>query len=247
MAIDDPIRALEQQFEMEDLSSSPVTKKVLHLVSLFQLIWPFNKLAETLTSHLAADSMERIRLMLETFAAEISKHSKELEQLRKTISEQEAQAREEVSRELLLDAARKAENTRAKDRVKRIGLILANSVTEPKHTDADEVEEMMRVAMELSDRDIQLLRELVRIEGPTVQAQGRIERYDAQTRWEQGSWGTKVDPELDSVFSKLESYGLVSRIPPSNNLNIMADFQNRYVLLRKGLRFVSLIQSVTRS
>ncbi len=29
MAIDDPIRALEQQFEMEDLSSSPVTKKVL--------------------------------------------------------------------------------------------------------------------------------------------------------------------------------------------------------------------------
>src|ERR1700737_4642200 len=162
MSIDDPIRALEQRFEMEDLSSSPVTKKVLHLVSLFPLIWPFNKLAETLKGHLAADAVERIRMMLETCVNEISKHTKELEQFRKTISEQEAQAREEVSRELLLDAARKAENTRAKERVKRIGLILANAVVEPKQTDADEIEEMMRVATELSDRDIQFLRELVR-------------------------------------------------------------------------------------
>ncbi|SRR6266436_230155 len=245
MAIDDPIRALEQQFEMEDLSSSPVTKKVLHLVSLFPLVWPFNKLAEALKGHLAADAVERIRLMLQTCANEISKHTKELEQFRQTISEQQAQAREEVARQLLLDAARKAENTRAKDRVKRIGLILASAVTETGQTDADEVEEMMRVAMDLNDRDIQLLRELVRVEGSTVQAQGRLERYDAYTRWEQCSWGTKVDPELDSVFSKLESYGLVARIPPPNNLNIMADFQNRYVLLRKGLRFVNLIRSIT--
>jgi chemotaxis protein histidine kinase CheA len=247
MAIDDPIRALEQQFEMEDLSSSPVTKKVLHLVSLLPLVWPFTKLAETLKGHLAADALERIRLMLETCVSEISKHAKELEQVHKTIGEQQAKAREEVARELLLDAARKVENTRAKDRVKRIGLILANAVTEPKQIDADEAEEMMRVAMELSDRDIQLLRELVRVEGSTVQAKGRLERYDAHTRWEQCLWGSRVDPELDSVFSKLESYGLVSRIPPPSNLNIMADFQNRYVLLRKGVRFVTLIQTLSKS
>ena len=34
-------------------------------------------------------------------------------------------------------------------------------------------------------------------------------------------------------FSKLESYGLVSSIPPPN-LNLMAEYQNRYGLLRKG-------------
>ena len=101
----------------------------------------------------------------------------------------------------------------------------------------------MRVAMELSDRDIELLRELVKLEGATVGTQGRIARNDAHTRWEHGSWGTRINPELDSVFSKLESYGLVSRIPPPNNLNIMADYQNRYLLLPKGLRFVTLIQS----
>jgi hypothetical protein len=148
---------------------------------------------------------------------------------------------------LLLDAARKAENTRAKARVKRIGLILANAVVEPKPTDADEIEEMMRVATELSDRDIEPLRELVRIEGDAVRAQGRVARYDAHTRWEQGSWGTRIVPELDSVFSKLESYGLVSRIPPPNNLNILADYQNRYVLLPKGARFVDLVQSLAKT
>ncbi len=156
MAIDDPIRALEQQFEMEDLSVSPVTKKVVHLVSLFPLGWPFNKLAEKMKGHLYLDSIERIRLMLETCANEIAKHAKALEQLHKTISEPEAQAREELSRALILDAARKAENTRAKERVKRLGLILANAVVEPKPVDADEVEEMMRLAMEMSDRDIEL-------------------------------------------------------------------------------------------
>jgi hypothetical protein len=46
MAIDDPIRALDQQFEMEDSSVSPVTRKVVSLVSLFPLIWPFSKLAD---------------------------------------------------------------------------------------------------------------------------------------------------------------------------------------------------------
>jgi hypothetical protein len=49
------------------------------------------------------------------------------------------------------------------------------------------------------------------------------------------------------VFSKLESYGLVARIPPPNNLNISADFQNRYVLLKKGARFATLIREAATS
>ena len=51
-----------------------------------------------------------------------------------------------------------------------------------------------------------------------------------------------MDPELDSTFSKLESFGLVVRLAPPNNLNIMADFQNRYALLRKGLDFAGFVR-----
>ena len=67
----------------------------------------------------------------------------------------------------------------------------------------------MRVAMELSDRDITFLGELKRIEGDMLQTKDHIPRYEAHMKWEHGFWGTQIDPEIDSVFSKLESYGLV--------------------------------------
>ena len=240
MAIDEPFDALEQQLRMEDLSVAPATKIVLDLVSLMPLKWPFNKVAERIKGHLAADSVQRIRLMLDTCVSEVRKHDREISELHDAATAEESEAREAILRDLIIDAGHKAENTRAKERVKRIGIILGNASVESKQTEADEIEEMMRVAMELSDRDIDLLRELVRIEGPTLQMRDHIPRYDAYLRWEQGRWGNRIDPEIDSVFSKLESYGLVSRLAPPNNLNLMADFQNRYVLLKKGLRFVDL-------
>jgi hypothetical protein len=241
-ADDHPFDALEKQLRMESLAVSPATKIVRGFISSMPLTWPFDRVAELLTGQLAADSVAQIRLMLETCMSEVRKHEDEMKKLREARSAEESQGRAEVSGELLLDAARKAEGTRAKERVKRIGLILANGIVESKLPDADEIEEMMRVAMELSDHDIEFLRELVRIESSLLQMRDHIPRYDAHTKWEQGRWGDRIDPEIDSVFSKLESYGLVARLAPPNNLNILADFQNRYVLLKKGLRFVTLIR-----
>ena len=168
--------------------------------------------------------------------------SKEVEDLRNRNSPMEFRVRTEAASRLLLDASRKAMATRAIERVKRIAIILANGIVDPRPIDEDEVEEMMRIATELTDQDVSFLRELVLIEGNLVRLNGRIERYTAHTQWERGPWGTKIDSQIDSVFSKLESYGLVSRIPPPNNLNIGADFQSRYVLLAKGLRFTDAIQ-----
>ena len=236
-ADDHPFDALQKQLELEGLTSSPITKAALDAASYFK--WPFNKVAEILKSRLVISSSERISLMLETCMTEVRKHDALIKELSERLLPEEIKVREEVSAELLLDAARKAENTRAKERVKRIGLILANAIVQAK-IETDEAEEMMRVAMDLSDRDVQLLGELVRIEGPMLQTRPYIERYQANQAWEHGFWGTRIDPELDSVFSKLESYGLVSRIAPPNNLTIMADYQNRYVLLKKGMRFVNL-------
>jgi hypothetical protein len=240
MPIDDPLDALEQQFKIEDLAVSPVTKRILAILSRSPLPYPFDTIVAWLKEHLAADSLERIQLLLQTCITEVRKHCEEIDRLRNARTAEQSQAHERVSRELLLDAVRRAENTRAKDRVKRIGLILANAVVGSQPTDADEVEEMMRVAMELSDIDIRYLRELIRIEGSALETGDHVARYDAFTRWEHGSWGTGINPEIDSVFSKLESYGLVTRLAPPNNLNALADFQNRYVLLTKGMRFAMM-------
>jgi len=243
MPADDlPFDALEQQLRMETLAVSPVTKIVLDSLSLMEFPWPFSKAVDVFKEHLEAGSRARILLMLETFKAELRKHDAEIRRLRDTKTPEECQAYAALLIDLLMDAARKAETTRARQRVKRIGLILANAAAKLEPTDADETEEMMRVAMELSDNDIKFLRELISIEGTLLQTQDHIPRYDAHLKWEQGSWRDPIDSEVDSFFSKLESYGLVARLAPPNNLNIMADFQNRYVLLKKGLRFAALIR-----
>lgn len=242
---DHPITALRNQFELEDSSRTPIMKKALEMASRVRLGWPLDKAVELIKDQVAADADERIKIMLETCGNALLKHDEEINNLRQSLSSLESQQRAYTAKELLIDAARKAFNTRAIDRVKRVGLILANGMIDLKPTDADEIEEMMRVATELGDNDVRYLRELVRIEGTLLANYGRVERYSAHTIWEQGFWGTGLDNELDSVFSKLESYGLVARVPPPNNLNVLSDFQNRYVLLKKGLRFVNLTQKTS--
>jgi len=233
-----PFDALKKQFEMEDLSVSPVGKAIVKVASFIPLPPLFKDAIQLIQGHHASDSEERITLMLETCMKEVQRLGDKIDRL---FTAEEFTAKVEAATDLLLDAARKAEQTRSKERVKRIGLILANAIVDPKPTDEDEAEEMMRVAMELADRDVELLRELIKVQGSLFD-RGHVPRYQAHMAWERASWGTRIDPELDSVFSKLESFGLVARLAPPNNLNISADFQNRYVLLTKGLRFDALIR-----
>ena len=246
MPIDDnPLDALQKQLDMEALSADPILRKVLKASTRLRFGPPFDQILAKIKDSLGAESQEHIKIMLETCIEEVKRLDREFRVFRDAASSTrpaEEPERIESLKELVLDAARKAENTRSQSRIQRIGLIMAKAVVAPGKSDGgDEFEEMMRVAMELSDREIALLRELVRIEGYLLASQSYIPRYTAHTQWESGRWGDRIDPELDSVFSKLESYGLVSRIPPPSNLNVTADFQNRYVLLKKGLRFSELI------
>jgi hypothetical protein len=241
-ADDHPIVALDRQLGFEDITTSSTAKILVNILSWIPLKWPFDSTVAKLKEHLAADSSARIKLMLETCKSEILKLDSQVSKLKDSMSEGEVRHRSEVASNLLLDGARKAASTRSLERVTRIGLILANGLSQRDAANGDEIEEMMRVAMDLGDQDVKHLRELARVEGPTVEISGRIERYEAYRMWELCSWGTRIDSELDSVFSKLTAYGLVAQIPPPNNLNIGADFQNRYVLLSKGLRFFQLTQ-----
>ena len=135
--------------------------------------------------------MERINLLLETVICELRRVTVIAEKPNLEISQEEIEARGRVVAELLLDAARKAEETRSYERIKRIAMILSGAVVQLEPVDADDVEEMMRVAMSLSDKDVLLLKELVRIMGVVVSKQGRIDRPNAYTAWQNGSWGYK--------------------------------------------------------
>ena len=106
MPIDDnPIKALQHQFEMEDLSSSPVTGKVIKIASELPIIpSPLAKVIAWLGKSMAANAAERDHLLMETIAQEVVSHGEELERTKKVLNEQETRMSEEVLGPLLLDA-----------------------------------------------------------------------------------------------------------------------------------------------
>ena len=58
MAIDDnPIKAVKRQFEMEDLATSPVTGRVLEVVSKLALVAPLDKAVEFLKRHAVVEQV----------------------------------------------------------------------------------------------------------------------------------------------------------------------------------------------
>ena len=169
MAIDDnPIEVLRRHFELEDIYKSPVSEAVLkitnELAKLVTLPSPLKAILETVNETIRTDSVERMAIMLKTVADEVVKYDNDIRQLRQSLSGQQRKAREEQEAGLLVDGARKASSTRSIARVHRIGLILAHSISSSAIPDEDEIEEMMRIATDLSDIDVTYLRNLVNIQ-----------------------------------------------------------------------------------
>ncbi len=239
--IDDPLGALEKQFENEQRASDPVLRRLADFALALPLPWPADKVIKGIVGRLHANRIERIELTLRVIREELRRHEDRLQKKIKG-SPQDAQPLFQEWFALVEDGLKKAERTRSKERVERIGKILATSLVRVPTPGADDVEEMMRIAMELSDRDVTSLGELVRVQAEMLDETARVSRYQAWSSWPNGPWGARPDGDIESVFSKLESFGLVSRLAPPNNLNITAELQSRYGLLKKGLDFVRFVQ-----
>jgi len=244
VAIDDPIEALEGQLELEDSSSSIISRALLTTLQLFPLPWPLSAAVEALDKQIDSDRYDRLKIYVQTIAGAMKAIQELVDRNSRRLDDIEATQRAKSTCKLLVEGARRVASTLSIPRVVRIGVILARGVTEEKLPDEDEIEEMMRIARELTEQDIDYLRELVRIYGEAVKKNGRVDRYTAFQFWVKGRWGESRNPEIDSVCSKLESFGLAASIPGNNTFNVMADIQNRYVLLPKGLRFTELIKQV---
>ncbi len=245
MAADDlPSEALSNLYKLEDASSSTVSRFLVKWLSRIPLPPPLDRILRFLKELAGEDSSHRAQVMLDTLRTELVRVTRLVEAIYESMSQQEQEDRAKTVFELLLDAVRKADQTRSKQRAKHIGMILASAIVDPEPINADYIEEMMRVAMNLGDEDLRYLRELVNIEGEIVECEGRIDRRNAHDKWIFGFWGEAPNPAIDSAMNKLESYGLVTRIAPPSNFNIDADIQNRYALLPKGLRFAQSITSI---
>src|SRR5579863_6086589 len=111
-ADDHPFDALKRHYELEDSSRSPITQLTLEIGSRLPLGWPFDTAFAKLKEHLASDSLERVEIMLETCMSQVRKIEDEIDVLKRTLTAEESQRRADAARDLLVDATRRAVNTR---------------------------------------------------------------------------------------------------------------------------------------
>jgi len=150
---------------------------------------------------------------------------------------------------LLADADHKARVTRGKEKVRRIAAILSDSARKPDQPTEDS-EEMMRVAMNLSDRDVAALKEISLHDRKGMF--GRIEtrgvRGFEMKDWYSINWYALgfTEHEVESTCGKLYSFGLVAPLsssdnrPPGNTFSVPL---NAYELLQKGRDFLAWTSS----
>lgn len=238
MAIDNPMSALNTQTKLEESSAVPFGGLLLALLSAVTGGSLPVQLLETLR---AKDEQHRVSVFIDTLGEEINRLDAKVAEILEKLSPVEQEQAALVIIGLITDATRKAAAIRSEERIKRIAAILAHGLAALEAEEVDQIDEMMRVAMDLTDYEVDCLSKLVGMEGSIVKVHGRISRYDAHQQWESSDFKSKNDPEVEGAFAKLESYGLVWRIPSQNNMNVMADIMNGYALLPKGLRFVELI------
>jgi hypothetical protein len=155
---------------------------------------------------------------------------------------------------LLADADHKARVTRGRDRVKRIAVILSDSARRPDQP-SDEAEDLMRVAMSLTDLEVTVLAELVKQQEPYFNSDSGRANYDDVNRYWAGAdrHGYQQrnrmpavtlgisEGELQTACAKLQSFGLVVQIDRSSTFGVLG--LPPFSTLSRGIKFVESIKS----
>jgi len=184
--------------------------------------------------------------------AAISRVEKNLEAQCVRIDEIERRLNSNDFLEGIKAATLQAQRTKDKKRLERMALILANGVAE-NDLEPENLDDMMRAAVELTERDILELRVLISRQS-VILAQAEklpMQWYDNIRRhWQ--SWaiedGTEFRNgklsyfELNSSRSKLAAFGFIIAIPPVGTTNSPDAFP--YALLPEGKRFYERIQEI---
>jgi hypothetical protein len=146
--------------------------------------------------------------------------------------------------------ALRAMQTSVKDRLKRLARIVVNGVRED-DIEPETLDDMMRAAVELKNRDIILLQKIYDSQNPRLD----WKNLNSQN-WHgsiQGIWRTFVDSGslkseehlgYRSSFARLESLGLIQRIENAGMYGVGMDL---YALLMEGKKFYERLQEIKAS
>jgi hypothetical protein len=241
MRIDDPLDAVKKLREADERERNPVTQRLARLAS--ELIPGAGSILDFIDTH----REENCDLLIQTL-------EDLLRGLLARFDKLDARHREFLQNDfssLLMDGLKKAETLRSKERVERVARILASAANEGPSLPPDDTEEMMRVAVELSDLEVKVLGVLVASQANT----GKLKNMPKSSEVTLG-WDPDPIPELDratlfSACAKLQSFGLVAAVAPvrSSSTNIgLREISTEYpifAVLKKGFDFVRYADSIS--
>jgi hypothetical protein len=236
MNIDDPIRAAEAQVAADERQSSAINALMVRLAAAIHIKYA-DKIAAVLDSRRAENRQYLFDVLLEEFKKSEAK-----------INEIAATHRRFLEGEyldLVMDGFRKAENIRAKKRIARLGQILASVAEIGPDVPLDGAEELMRIAVNLSDLDVAVLREIHRAQGKFLKDNqaGRVNRESANEAWHNSP--PRIDKvsegDIQSCCATLQSFGLIARVERSEFK--LGPNEIPYALLRRGAVFVEFIRN----
>jgi hypothetical protein len=141
---------------------------------------------------------------------------------------------------ILIDGFQRAETLRMRSKIKRIGNILVHALVTGPDSAPQTTEEMLRVAANLDDLDVEILRQIVEVQKPhMVAGRDALGMNVVNPLWKENrpKVGGLSDGDLTSTCHKLESFGLITRIDKRSDKFGPDEPAPPFGLLRKGIRF----------
>ncbi len=253
MPIDDPMSALQAVNANDDRQRSPASRLVKPFLTIARLLVPPG-IDVTLGGiqvageWLSGREEENRQSLVDAIAEEMKYCESRIQQLISTSEDHRRFMADEMPG-LVLDALRRSEQTRSKERISRLGHILGRAAEFGPRDGADHVEEMMRVALELTGREVALLRELFRAHPLKFsRQQQRYIHASAASVWLGIQWHQFgfSEQDVESICGKLQSFGLVGTLDVNRwgpQQAPLAGQRNGYELLQKGKDLIEYIRS----
>jgi hypothetical protein len=165
-----------------------------------------------------------------------------LEEKVKTFSDSHKQFVEEQLPRLLVEAVSKAERTGSKERIERLSLIVVHTVVKGPAADLEQVDEMMRVTVDLGHAEIDVLAKIYSVQGLELARTGFLPEMNlANSTWRdlQSAFHLFKSSEINSICAKLQSLGLVTQVPRIATTLDLTSIP--YAVLRKGADYLQAV------
>jgi hypothetical protein len=260
MAIDDPLDAAEQRLAAEERASSPLSRFIRPLVELGAeltdispglLPEPSEPALKAAGFLLSKREENRREYLVACLIDEVRRIRGQIER----VDEDHSRFVKDQWLPLFLDGLQKAEQTINQQRIRRIAAILAHSLEAGPSKSTEIAEEMMRIAMLLSDEDVLVLRTIYEGQNASYNSsQGRVGFEAANDFWRllDPTHRRVNEPELthlrslsygalQGICAKLQSFGLLAQVN-RNNSKLSPDLIP-YAILTKAVEFVEYVRT----